>query len=204
MRPPGTPSTPFRKREPVTTWIVDDTGFSEARKRTRWVCSGSTTGSAGKIANCQIGVSLAVATGSEQIPIDFELYLPEAWASSAARRKEARIPSEVAFKTKPDLALEMIARAASAGIPGDVSSRRQAATATAPTFATRSAFLGFDFAVGVHAQTSVVRMGADDQPRGKPASASGSCDANEQSISKYPLGAKAPRKRCAVASASRV
>jgi len=158
-----------QKREPVTTWIVDDTGFLKQGTHSVGV-QRQYTGSAGKIANCQIGVSLAVATGSEQIPIDFELYLPEAWASSAARRKEARIPSEVAFKTKPDLALEMIARAASAGIPGDVL-LADSGYGDGADFRNAVRVLGFDFAVGVHAQTSVVRMGADDQPRGKPASA---------------------------------
>jgi SRSO17 transposase len=64
-----------QKREPITTWIVDDTGFLKQGKHSVGV-QRQYTGSAGKIANCQIGVSLAVATRSEQFPIDFELYLP--------------------------------------------------------------------------------------------------------------------------------
>jgi SRSO17 transposase len=47
------------------------------------------TGSAGKIANCQIGVSLCIATATEQVPIDFELYLPKAWTDDVARRERA-------------------------------------------------------------------------------------------------------------------
>ena len=61
------------------------------------------TGSAGKIANCQIGVSLSVATRTEHLSIDFELYLPESWAHDFVRRQEVRIPQEVPFKTKPQL-----------------------------------------------------------------------------------------------------
>ena len=45
------------------------------------------------------------------MPIDFELYLPQCWADDPRRRKEARIPDSVSFKTKPDLAIDMIRRA---------------------------------------------------------------------------------------------
>jgi SRSO17 transposase len=37
------------------------------------------SGSAGKIVNCQIGVSLTLATSSAHAPVDFALYLPESW-----------------------------------------------------------------------------------------------------------------------------
>jgi hypothetical protein len=53
------------------------------------------TGSAGKIANCQIGVSLSVATRSEHLPLDFELYLPRSWTDDPKRRHEAKIPDAV-------------------------------------------------------------------------------------------------------------
>lgn len=78
------------EREPVTTWIVDDTGFLKQGNHSVGV-QRQYTGTAGKITNCQIGVSLAVASSSEQIAVDFELYLPECWAEDAARRGEARI-----------------------------------------------------------------------------------------------------------------
>src|SRR6266849_9008802 len=91
-----------QKREQVTTWIVDDTGFLKQGTHSVGVHR-QYSGSAGKIANCQMGVSLAVATAAEQIPIDFDLYLPESWTENRARRKEARIPDDVAFKTKPQL-----------------------------------------------------------------------------------------------------
>jgi SRSO17 transposase len=157
------------KREPVKAWIVDDTGFLKQGTHSVGV-QRQYTGSAGKIANCQIGVSLAVATASEHIPIDFELYLPESWTSNAARRKEARIPDQVVFRTKPDLALDMIARAAEAGIPGDVL-LADSAFGDIAEFRNAVRILGFDFAVGVKSQTSVVQLGAGDASKGQPASA---------------------------------
>jgi SRSO17 transposase len=58
------------------------------------------------MANCQIGVSLSIATRTEHLPIDFELYLPKSWVNNPARHLEARIPEEVGFKTNSQLALQ--------------------------------------------------------------------------------------------------
>ena len=105
--------------EPVTTWVIDDTGFLKQGSHSVGV-QRQYTGSAGKIANCQIGVSLSVATRTEHQPIDFELYLPECWTEDSQRRSEAHIPDAVRLKTKTDLALDMITRAVEANIPGDI------------------------------------------------------------------------------------
>src|SRR5665213_70654 len=85
-------------REPVEAWILDDTGFLKQGNHSVGV-QRQYTGSAGKVTNCQIGVSLVVATRTEQLPVDFELYLPDSWANDPARRKEGRIPDGVVFKT---------------------------------------------------------------------------------------------------------
>src|ERR1019366_3809492 len=107
------------KREPVVAWIFDDTGFLKQGSHAVGV-QRQYTGSAGKIANCQIGVSLEIATATQHAPIDFELYLPESWTSDPTRCEQARIPSDVQFKTKVELALGMIQRAARAKLPGEV------------------------------------------------------------------------------------
>lgn len=103
------------KKEPVEAWIIDDTGFLKQGTHSVGV-QRQYTGSAGKVTNCQIGVSLTVATRTEQLPIDFALYLPESWLTHA-RRREARIPDEVVFKTKPELALDLIRQAVVDGVP---------------------------------------------------------------------------------------
>lgn len=103
-------------REPVVGWIFDDTGFLKQGTHSVGV-QRQYTGSAGKITNCQIGVSLSVITPTEHLPIDFELYLPHSWTDDPARRLEARIPDAVQFQTKPQLAITMLRRAAAAGVP---------------------------------------------------------------------------------------
>src|SRR3954468_1696054 len=89
-------------REPVDSWNIDDTGFLKQGKHSVGV-QRQYTGSAGKIANCQIGVSPTVSNGGEHLPNDFELFLPVEWANDPARRREAQIPDDVQFKTKVDL-----------------------------------------------------------------------------------------------------
>jgi SRSO17 transposase len=135
------------EHEPIRTWIVDDTGFPKQGTHSVGV-QRQYTGTTGKISNCQIGVSLSIATRSAHVPVDFELYLPASWASDAARRAECKIPDEVVFKTKEDLALEMIVRAAENKIPGDI--------VLADSFYGRSydfretvRILGFDYALGI-------------------------------------------------------
>src|SRR5581483_8142109 len=115
------------------------------------------TGSAGKITNCQIGVSLSIATGTEHLPVDFELYLPQCWTEDAARRREARIPDEVVFKTKPELALDMIRRAVGDGVPKGVL-LADSAYGTSSAFRSEVRALGLQFAVGVLPQTKVWRI----------------------------------------------
>ena len=101
---------------PVDSWIIDDTGFLKQGAHSVGV-QRQYTGSAGKVANCQVGVSLTVATRTDQVPIDFALYLPEAWTEDRARRLEARIPDDVQFATKTELALQLLRRAVEDKIP---------------------------------------------------------------------------------------
>jgi SRSO17 transposase len=141
------------EREEITTWIVDDTGFLKQGKHSVGV-QRQYTGSAGKVTNCQIGVSLAVATATEHTPIDFALYLPEIWTDDRSRRKQARIPDAIQFRTKTDLALEMIERASRAGIPGELI-LADSAYGDSSEFRDTVRLLGFDYAVGVHKTTGI-------------------------------------------------
>src|SRR5216684_2072157 len=152
-------------REPVETWQIDDTGFLKQGTHSVGV-QRQYTGSAGKITNCQLGVSLAVATSSEQIPVDFELYLPVSWIEDPGRRREARVPDEMTFKTKVQLALEMIERAARNGIPGSIL-LADSAYGDSTDFRNALRKLGLDFAVGVLPTLGVVRLDRLDRINAK-------------------------------------
>jgi SRSO17 transposase len=156
----------IQRREPIKTWIVDDTGFLKQGDDSVGV-QRQYTGSAGKITNCQIGVSLAVATSTDQLGLDFELYLPEGWANDPERRRQARIPDEVTFKTKITLALEMIERARKAGIAGEIL-LADAAFGDSSEFRNGVRKLGFDFAVGVQSTMRVVRLDVRGRINEKP------------------------------------
>src|SRR5262249_49420250 len=90
----------MQKRAAVTAWVVDETGFvkkgSHSVGVTRQYC-----GRVGKKENCQVAVSLSIATSIASLPIAWQLYLPEEWANDAEQRIKAGIPKEVRFQTKP-------------------------------------------------------------------------------------------------------
>jgi len=159
------------RREPVEVWIVDDTGFLKQGKHSVGV-QRQYTGSAGKVASCQIGVSLSVATRIEHLPLDFELYLPECWANDAARRREARIPADVPFKTKPQLALQMIDRAVEDGVPPGVV-LADTAYGSCSQFRAHLRSRGLHYAVAVVPQTTVCLLDEKGRPRGDARSVSG-------------------------------
>jgi SRSO17 transposase len=146
------------KREPVVSWIVDDTGFLKQGAHSVGV-QRQYTGSAGKITNCQVGTSLVLTTRTMHVGIDFELYLPQSWTDDADRRREARIPADIEFKTKPQQALDMIRRAVADGIPPGVV-LADCAFGESNDFRDGVRGLGLHYAVGVEGKSGVWR--ADD------------------------------------------
>jgi SRSO17 transposase len=96
--------------------IVDETGF--LKKGTKSVgVKRQYSGTAGKIENCQIGVFLAYRTGHGCTFLDRRLYLPEEWCQDRERRREAHVPDEVVFRTKSQLAIQMLEHAWGRGVP---------------------------------------------------------------------------------------
>lgn len=138
---------------PVEAWIVDDTGMLKQGKQSVGV-QRQYTGSAGKITNCQIAVSLSVATRDDHAPIDFELYMPRSWIDDKKRRNAAHVPDSLEFKTKPELAIDMMRRAVKAKVPRGVV-LADAAYGSSAEFRREARELGLHFAVGVDPQTNV-------------------------------------------------
>lgn len=104
---------------PIQAWIIDDTGFPKKGRHSVGVAR-QYCGQLGKQDNCQVAVSLSLANAHASLPVAYRLYLPEDWASDAARRRKAHVPKEVGFKTKPEIALEQIRAACDAGLPRGV------------------------------------------------------------------------------------
>ena len=74
-------------------------------------------GRLGKIDNCQVGVFLGYVNGRNRTLIDERLYLPKEWANDLPRRRAAGVPDDIVFKSKAELAKDMIIHARDNGVP---------------------------------------------------------------------------------------
>ena len=100
----------------VEAWVIDDTGIPKDGKHSPGV-KRQYSGTLGKIGNCQIAVSVHAAGERGTQPLNWALYLPQEWCEDAERRRKAKVPDAVVFQTKPQLAAELVERAASWEIP---------------------------------------------------------------------------------------
>ncbi len=104
---------------PDPVWVLDDTGFPKQGRHSVGV-ERQYSGTLGKTANCQVAVSLHQVAPEESTILGWRLYLPESWIQDAERRAEAGIPDAVVFRTKWQLALELIDQALAWGLRGGV------------------------------------------------------------------------------------
>jgi SRSO17 transposase len=104
---------------PDPVWVIDDTGFPKPGRRSVGV-ERQYSGTLGKTANCQVAVSLHQAGPEERAILGWRLYLPESWIQDAERGAEAGIPKVVEFRTKRQLALELIDEARAWGLRAGV------------------------------------------------------------------------------------
>lgn len=95
---------------------VDDTGIAKQGSSSVGV-QRQYSGTLGKIGNCQIVTTLHGVSNTESFCLGGRLYLPESWASDEKRREKAQVPKDVAFLSKPQIALDLIREALSNGIP---------------------------------------------------------------------------------------
>jgi SRSO17 transposase len=169
---------------PVDAWIIDDTGVPKKGRHsvgvTRQYC-----GQLGKQDNCQVAVTLSLANHDASLPVAYRLYLPEDWAKDQGRqgrRHKAKIPETIAFQTKPEIALEQIKAARTAGLPQGLV-LMDAGYGNDTRLRTEITALGMSYAAGIGPNTSVwprapprcrrkPDRGADDPRRGCSATGS--------------------------------
>jgi SRSO17 transposase len=143
-------------------WIIDDTGFPKKGKHSVGVAR-QYCGQLGKQDNCQVAVSLSLATQRGSLPIAYQLYLPKDWADDPVRRHKTGVPTDLMFATKPQIALAQLRQAIASEVPpgvvladagyGDETAFREGLTA-----------LGLLYAVGVRPATSVWAPGVAPLP----------------------------------------
>ena len=102
--------------EPIEAWIVDETGWLKQGQHSVGV-GHQYCGAVGKSANCQVSVEVAVSDGWIAAPVAGRLYLPESWTSDRSRCKQAGVPDNIPFATKPMIAVELIEQVLRDGVP---------------------------------------------------------------------------------------
>jgi SRSO17 transposase len=102
---------------PEAYWLIDEVSFPKQGQHSVGVAR-QYCGALGKTANCQVAVTLDLGTEESSTPLDWALYLPEQWIKDPVRRKEAGVPEEIIFKTKTELALDLIDEVKGWGLQG--------------------------------------------------------------------------------------
>jgi SRSO17 transposase len=143
-------------------WIIDDTGFPKKGKHSVGVAR-QYCGQLGKQDNCQVAVSLSLASAQGSIPIAYQLYLPQDWAADPVRRKAAGVPEKQAFATKPAIALMQMRQAVVAGVPMGVV-LADAGYGDETAFRDGITELGMLYAVGIRPATTVWAPGTAPLP----------------------------------------
>jgi SRSO17 transposase len=96
--------------------VLDDTGFAKQGKASVGVAR-QYSGTLGKVGNCQVAVTCCYSDPHASWPVAVRLYLPQAWTDAPERCQKARVPSEITFQTKPQIALALLDQARAWGVP---------------------------------------------------------------------------------------
>ena len=97
-------------------WNSDETGFPKKGTKSVGV-KRQYSGTLGRTDNCQVAVFANYSSAKGHTFMDRRLFLPQEWADDSNRRAEAGVPDGLIFRTKPELALEMLADAVTERVP---------------------------------------------------------------------------------------
>lgn len=94
--------------EPDAVLVFDPSAFPKKGPKSVGVAR-QWCGRLGKTDNCQVGVFLGYVSRQDHTLVDVRLYLPKEWTGDRKRCREAGVPKRTTFRTRHELALEMLA-----------------------------------------------------------------------------------------------
>jgi len=154
--------------------LIDDTGIPKQGRHSVGVAR-QYCGQLGKQDNCQVAVSVSVANEQYSLPVGYQLYLPEEWTGDEPRRRLAKVPEEIRFATKPEIALSLLKSLQEANALPGVAIADAAYGVNGP-FRSGLRSLGLNYVVGITGSLKVWREGVALAPlapyrgRGRPPS----------------------------------
>ncbi len=153
---------PKMDRSGAAFWIIDDTGFPKKGKHSVGVAR-QYCGVLGKQDNCQVAVSVSLATEQASVPVAYRLYLPKEWAQDLERRQKAGVPAEVKFATKNEIALQQLETLLAEGAP-KYCVLADAGYGVDQAFRQRLTDLGLPYVVGIKSSVVVWPPGIEPLP----------------------------------------
>ena len=143
-------------------WIIDDTGFPKKGKHSVGVAR-QYCGVLGKQDNCQVAVSISLATEQASVPVAYRLYLPKEWAQDPERRQKAGVPADIGFATKNEIALQQLETLLAEGAP-KYCVLADAGYVVDQAFRQRLTELGLPYVVGIKSSVVVWPPGLEPLP----------------------------------------
>lgn len=143
-------------------WIIDDTGFPKKGKHSVGVAR-QYCGVLGKQDNCQVAVSISLATEQASVPVAYRLYLPKEWAQDSERRQKTGVPADIGFATKNEIALQQLETLLAEGAP-KYCVLADAGYGVDQAFRQRLTELGLPYVVGIKSSVVVWPPGLEPLP----------------------------------------
>lgn len=143
-------------------WIIDDTGFPKKGKHSVGVAR-QYCGVLGKQDNCQVAVSISLATEQASVPVAYRLYLPKEWAQDPERRQKTGVPADIGFATKNEIALQQLETLLAEGAP-KYCVLAEAGYGVDQAFRQRLTELGLPYVVGIKSSVVVWPPGLEPLP----------------------------------------